>query len=374
MGISYNPSIATSGLVFYYDAGNTKKSWKGAPTTNLVTNPSFTSGLWPNTWNATSGTTVLTGSTYNGGAIVRSTLNFATSHGSQTANDATITSSTVVSISLDVRASRSMNLNYTYLMRSGGVGNLVFPSQAITTDWTRVSMTVTNTITTSCGVLVGIVQSAGDWFEYTNVQLEAQPFATPFVNGTRSNTQSLVDLTNNGTITSTSLTYTNNGAFSFDGSSTYVDVVSSGLTSGMTAYTIMFWARRDAENRMPVATRTGSTFYWYGDNSWKYQHSGVNGEYYYSKPTNIPLGTWGHYCVVYNGANVSIYRQGIFQGLQATTGTADWSVGLRIGYWAAGDTSRYWQGSIDAVSMYNRALSASEVEQNFNAARGRYGI
>jgi hypothetical protein len=35
---------------------------------------------------------------------------------------------------------------------------------------------------------------------------------------------------------------------------------------------------------------------------------------------------------------------------------------------------RYFTGRISSVCLYNRALSASEVTQNFNALRGRYGI
>ncbi len=37
MSLSHSPKIVTSGLVFAYDMGNGKKSWKGAPTTNLIT-------------------------------------------------------------------------------------------------------------------------------------------------------------------------------------------------------------------------------------------------------------------------------------------------------------------------------------------------
>jgi hypothetical protein len=33
-----------------------------------------------------------------------------------------------------------------------------------------------------------------------------------------------------------------------------------------------------------------------------------------------------------------------------------------------------WRGSMDIVQMWNRALSATEVLQNFNALRGRYGL
>lgn len=203
--------------------------------------------------------------------------------------------------------------------------------------------------------------------DYTNLH----PRFWPALGTTISNTQTITDLTRNNTITATSLTYANDGTFSFNGSSNYIDVTNN--LGVMSAYTISFWARRDAENRMPVAGRTNTAFYWYGDNSWAYTHGGTWGEYYYSKPTSIPLGTWGHYCVVYNGFNVSIYRQGIFQGSQATTGAADWSQGLRIGFWAGG-SGYAWQGRIDSVSMYNRALTADEVSSNFSALRGEYGV
>jgi hypothetical protein len=163
----------------------------------------------------------------------------------------------------------------------------------------------------------------------------------------------------------------NLGSLSFDGVDDFVDF--SANLGTMATYTIMFWAKRDAENRMPVAARTNGSFYWYGDNSWFYTHGGATGEYYYSKPTSIPLGTWGCYCVSYNGSNVSIYRQGVYQGQQATTGTADWSVGLTVGWWAFRG-SYAWQGLISNVMMYNTALTADQVTQNFNATRGRYGL
>ena len=37
MALAHSPKIATDGLVFAYDMGNTRKSWRGAPTTNLIT-------------------------------------------------------------------------------------------------------------------------------------------------------------------------------------------------------------------------------------------------------------------------------------------------------------------------------------------------
>lgn len=182
----------------------------------------------------------------------------------------------------------------------------------------------------------------------------------------------LTGATNTGVLTNgPTYSSSNLGSLVFDGVDDYVDF--SGNLGTMANYTIMYWAYRSAENKMPVAGRVNTAFYWYGDNSWAYTHGGVWGEYYYSKPTSIPLNTWGCLCVVYNGSNVSIYRQGIYQGQQATTGTADWSQGLRVGFWAAGG-GYAWQGNISNVMMYNTALTQDQVTQNFNALRGRYGI
>lgn len=181
----------------------------------------------------------------------------------------------------------------------------------------------------------------------------------------------LINASNTGVLTNGVAYNTAASSLSFDGSDDYVDF--SGNLGTLANYTIMFWAKRDAESRMPFASRTNTDFYWYGDNSYKYLHGGVSGEYYYPKPTSIPLGTWGHYCVVYNGSNILIYRQGELQGSQATTGTANWTQGVRIGFWTGG-AGYAWQGLISNVMMYNIALNAADVKRNFNALRGRYNL
>ena len=156
----------------------------------------------------------------------------------------------------------------------------------------------------------------------------------------------------------------------FDGVDDYIDTFSNFGT--LSQYTIIYWAKRNIDNKMPIST-TDNSFYWYGDNSWRYIHGGVVGEYYYPKTSSIPIGVWGHYCVSYNGSNISIYRQGIYEGQQSTTGTANFSSSLRIGI-RANNFSFAYNGQIANVLFYNKALTASEIQQNFNATRGRFGI
>jgi hypothetical protein len=47
---------------------------------------------------------------------------------------------------------------------------------------------------------------------------------------------------------------------------------------------------------------------------------------------------------------------------------------FRVGNWQLNRTDMDFQGRIYSISVYNRALSAQEIQQNFNATRSRYGI
>ena len=50
-------------------------------------------------------------------------------------------------------------------------------------------------------------------------------------------------------------------------------------------------------------------------------------------------------------------------------------VGLTVGRGGEASTGdAYMNGKVSTTKFYNRALSASEIQQNFNATRGRYGI
>jgi len=84
--------------------------------------------------------------------------------------------------------------------------------------------------------------------------------------------------------------------------------------------------------------------------------------------TSITNGAWRHVVAVYDSTNVFIYIDGTNQTL-ALTGTvpasiADSSANLHIGVDAA--LAQYFNGSIDEVAIWNRALSSNEVYQIYN--------
>ena len=76
----------------------------------------------------------------------------------------------------------------------------------------------------------------------------------------------------------------------------------------------------------------------------------------------IPTGTWTHIAGTYDGANLRLYVNGVLVKTQARTGTIFSSPNpLYIG----GKGSQF-SGLIDEVRVYNRALSAAEINTDKN--------
>jgi hypothetical protein len=204
--------------------------------------------------------------------------------------------------------------------------------------------------------------------DITNSQIEQKSNVTPFVNGTRSSTQGLLPVIGNSTIDLTNVSFDSNAQMTFDGTDDYLEITSNLGT--LSQYTIEHVSFKGAENRMPISFRSGPIFYQFGDNSWYYTHGGVGGEYYYPKTKTI--NGWGHWVIVYNGSFVRIYRNGVYEGQQATSGTANWTGGMRIGNYGYG--SYPWLGQIAIAKMYNRALSDNEVRQNYQQYKTRFNL
>lgn len=63
-------------------------------------------------------------------------------------------------------------------------------------------------------------------------------------------------------------------------------------------------------------------------------------------------------------------------GLQTTGNIQSSSLSVALGsrQLQQGTSSISFNGSIYSTKIYNRSLTAQEIQQNFNATRGRYGI
>ncbi len=80
---------------------------------------------------------------------------------------------------------------------------------------------------------------------------------------------------------------------------------------------------------------------------------------------NVPENQWVHVAAVYDGAAMQLYMDGVKVGSKTKTGsiTPSGAIACWIGGNPPDATVRPWDGQIDDVRIYNRALSAQEVQQ-----------
>jgi Concanavalin A-like lectin/glucanases superfamily len=82
-------------------------------------------------------------------------------------------------------------------------------------------------------------------------------------------------------------------------------------------------------------------------------------------PGVLPLNTWSHLAMTYNGATMRLYVNGVLVSSRAQTGNTVVSAGaVQIG----GNTvwGEFFSGAIDEVRIYKRALSATEIQADMN--------
>jgi hypothetical protein len=84
--------------------------------------------------------------------------------------------------------------------------------------------------------------------------------------------------------------------------------------------------------------------------------------------SSIPsFNQWFHTAMTYDGTTMKVYLNGALNGSTQFSGTIEQSTqSLRLGQ---GIGNEYFPGKIDDVRIYNRALSATEVKQLYNAGR-----
>tara|TARA_R100000278_G_C5466612_1_gene162908 strand:+ start:343 stop:1173 length:831 start_codon:yes stop_codon:yes gene_type:complete len=88
--------------------------------------------------------------------------------------------------------------------------------------------------------------------------------------------------------------------------------------------------------------------------------------------TAMSVGNWFNLCGVASTTDFKIYVNGTLEGTSTNSTSRAGSYGsLFIG---STGTNRHFNGKISSVLVYNQALSATEVTQNFNAIKSRYGL
>jgi hypothetical protein len=83
----------------------------------------------------------------------------------------------------------------------------------------------------------------------------------------------------------------------------------------------------------------------------------------------ISTNAWYHYTATYDQSVAKGYLNGVNTDSD-TIGSQTYGGALYVGSW--GTNGFLWGGEIAMVSIYNRALTADEVRQNYNATKRRF--
>jgi hypothetical protein len=166
-----------------------------------------------------------------------------------------------------------------------------------------------------------------------------------------------------------------NFAGNFNGSSNYVDTNKSFDWSSSQPYSFCSWVNISSGGEAPILSKFGFDYTFAaaaaGGGEWfLYWNSGGGNSVNVSTLTAV-YGQWEHLCLSYNSTSsiVSLYQNGSLVGTgtdagnhQSTSETTKIGAGYRGGL-------QYLKGLIDDVRIYNRALSASEVQALYNAEK-----
>jgi hypothetical protein len=174
----------------------------------------------------------------------------------------------------------------------------------------------------------------------------------------------------------------NGGSIVFDGTDDYVDYNSFGVGGDSSSYTFSAWSKNSNNSNILVKGRDGNGAGWslrIATSSNQFIASAVKlspvaaynvfGGAYESSVWAYVTGVWGS-----DTGKLSLYVNGSLEGSYTFSGTAPFALrSSTIGWSMAKITnSSIGQGSIACASVYNRALSASEILQNYNALKSRF--
>ena len=171
------------------------------------------------------------------------------------------------------------------------------------------------------------------------------------------------------------VTVDNNYSMAFDGTGSYMNVTSDPLKDGATNFSFSTWVKKDA-----AATFNHTILQSWQSPAWllfRYV-SGTHLHLYFGSTTRLvdetlsSLGlnnnNWNHIAVVndYDNSKLKIYVNGDLKYTRSSTQVAYQSntSPLQIG---GGTYPNYWNGEIDEVGIFNRALTESQVKLIYDA-------
>ncbi|MBU2437483.1 MAG: DUF2341 domain-containing protein, partial [Candidatus Omnitrophica bacterium] len=166
------------------------------------------------------------------------------------------------------------------------------------------------------------------------------------------------------------------GSLDFDGVDDYVETSSTSFPTGTGARSLELWFKAaNLSGNIVLAGYGGqaanNTFYLvYIGSTQKLYVGNIGGGDTPGTSQTISTNVWYHAVITYDGNIAKIYLNGYEEG-SAVRSFSTTLTNFGIGQMIPPIANHYFNGLIDEVAIYNRALSAEEVKDRYNQGRGR---
>jgi hypothetical protein len=194
---------------------------------------------------------------------------------------------------------------------------------------------------------------------------------------------------NNGTLTNgTTFDSANGGSILFDGTNDYVNLGSNSSYNLSNNFTLSCWVNPsqlghgNGDELCSLATGSPAPYISYGlewmdTGRFRFSIGNTSNQFLnYLSNSTYSLNNWYNVVGTYDGSTIRLYVNNVLQNSTSVSTTVTYSANqMTVGTWFYDiSPSNALTGRISHVKIYNRALTASEIQQNFNATRGRYGL
>jgi hypothetical protein len=157
------------------------------------------------------------------------------------------------------------------------------------------------------------------------------------------------------------------------GANNYVGITNSAsldeclITNGMT---VAYWFRQDTY-RCTAMTKWDGSWEIYYCSGLVFRTQGTGGSDFASG--GAATGSFEYIVCASDATSRSVYRNGVLQGSQTTTiSSQNTTNAVSVGAYNGGAYAMH--GALPVYTLYNRKLLATEITQNFNAHRSRFGL
>jgi hypothetical protein len=181
-------------------------------------------------------------------------------------------------------------------------------------------------------------------------------------------------LTNNGAVLTTDRFGNTDAAYNFNGSTQYLIRNTPSFTfNPSSTFTVSLWHNRNTSSVVGIpimhATNAAGNFIWIFQTGATNMQFGTNKQqsaWIWAQSTST-TNVWTHIVLVYNAGAMTLYKDNVAvaTGTFNHTGVTSATLPLYIGRGIGGS---YFNGKIDDIGIWNRCLSACEINDLFNAS------